>query len=298
MGVVELNDFTQVDCNIIIIVGNTGGGKSSMTNAIFNANVCKESSKMTSCTDDFHIYYGRWYGKFEAVCVIDSAGLLDSENRDALFIAKTVNFLRSIPENRIAAVVVPLPLMTRANSTYKAMIDQVELLFGGNVWDNLIFVTTMENQFKTDSKEGRELVERKKHQWERWLIEKCSIPHPAIGNFIYGNPSSLEAIRSKHRTAKPFTPATSAQINLLLQNKPGSTVNEIIEQVSNLKALQVSREAQLQKEIREKESRQRKREQMRMRIAAQQAQIEQNNSQISNLERQWEAKPKIQYVYI
>merc|ERR1711964_607247 len=93
-------------------------------------------------------------------------GFLDSENRDAVFLVEIVEFLR-----------------------------------GANVWDNTVFVTTMEDQLSQP-----ETASTKKADWEKYLKETCLIPHPVMVNYIPAVPQSLEPLRSKYASCKPTTP--------------------------------------------------------------------------------------------
>ena len=223
---------------------------SSIANAIVNEYKCKESSKLNSCTDDILIVSGLWFGAKESVTVVDTPGFLDSENRDADFLDEIISFLKDFPKDKLGVLVITLPLTElRAKATYMQMIDQIELLFGGNIWENTIFVTTQENQLNL----SKEKLDIKKAEWQGWIKNKCGISHPKICNFLYGHPQSLDTVRSLHKTCKPTTPETSAKINNFLAGKPFATVNEVIENVNTLKSMQVTWEENLKAAIAEKE---------------------------------------------
>jgi len=115
---ITLEECTALGVGIILLLGQTGGGKSSIANSILGDSCCRESSKMKSCTDDLEIYLGRFFGNLEEVIVIDTPGFLDSENRDAEFLSNIVGIMKHFPRNQLKVVVVTLPLTeTRAKAT-------------------------------------------------------------------------------------------------------------------------------------------------------------------------------------
>jgi len=228
--------------DIVLLLGQTGGGKSTVANSILGKKgLFQEGKGLTSVCQ---VEEGKWFGTKEDVTVIDTPGFLDSENRDAVFLANIVEFLRGFPKDKLRVVIVTLPLMeTRAKNTYKDMIDTIELMLGEKAWDNTVFVTTLRNQL---SAEGD--ADFKVSEWKRWLRDTVRLQKFEHCDFVYSNPEdSLDPVFKLFLKLLPFTPATSNKIDLYLQSNPSASVGEIIENVETINKLREKFEKDLQK---------------------------------------------------
>jgi len=72
----------------IIVVGETGNGKSTLCNYILNGKKCKESNLSESCTFNVSGHMANDVSKFPNVFMIDTPGLADSKGRDQDIINK------------------------------------------------------------------------------------------------------------------------------------------------------------------------------------------------------------------
>ena len=270
----------------------TGGGKSSIFNAIFGGDlVSRESGRLKACTDDIVIAEGDWFGipGNGRVTVVDTPGFLDSEGRDVKHLQEIVDFFSNFPRNKLCGVLVTLPLTeSRTKSTYGDIMSQIDLLVGEETFDHCIFVTTMQNQL--NPKLG-DLIESRKEDWKNWLSRSCFIENPTMCNFMYGDPSSLSLIREKFMAATPFTPETSQQIDALFKNHPGQSVADAIKHVEVINQMKedMLRELENQKsEVYRLEKGIVAQEEISARQEAQLAQYQQSNqnlqAQVTNLQ--------------
>jgi len=240
-----------VPSDIILLLGQTGGGKSSIANKITGRSDCKEDNSLHSCTSSLQAVSSKWYGSKESVTVVDTPGFLDSERRDVQFLSQITEFLRNFPKNKLRNVVVTLPLMeTRAKSTYKDMIDEIELLLGEKAWKQTMFITTLENQLA-----DKNLVTQKIEGWKEWLTsdQDCGLRNIQHCNFVYDVPTSLEPLRAMFLSSKPFNPETSEKIDKFIESNPSATVAEVIQGVESLSTMQEQWKEKIAQLVLEKE---------------------------------------------
>merc|ERR1712137_677894 len=120
-----LFNLQEVQYEIAILLGQTGGGKSSVGNAIIGKKLFGESSHLGSETDRLQIANGNFFRNGTPVSMIDTPGFLDSENRSANFMKAIITIMKDFPKDKLKLVIITLPLgETRANSTYKTTIDE------------------------------------------------------------------------------------------------------------------------------------------------------------------------------
>jgi len=220
---------------VVLLLGQTGGGKSSIGNCVVGKEgVFQEGARLSSMTATCQVEVGRWFGKGEGVVVIDTPGFLDSERRDSSFLYGITEFMKNFPRGKLRLVVVALPLMeTRANSTYPDMLETIELLLGNNAWGNVVFVTTHENQLNKETARPKEKIEG----WLSWLRSHVKGHRINHCNFLYNDWSSLAPLAELFASLKSFTPQTSERIDAYLASNPSATIKEIIENVEATQAL-------------------------------------------------------------
>jgi len=246
-----LSRAAAADSDIVLLLGQTGGGKSSIANTIIGGSgVCKEGSGLRSVTYEVQVEVGRWFGTMEPVTVIDTPGFLDSEGRDTKYISLITDFLKHFPRDKLRLVIITLPLMeTRAKSTYVDVNDTIELLLGEKVWDHCIFITTLQNQLNEATARPAEKIE----EWKEWLDTKCGLKSVHHCNYLYRDPRSLEPARHLFLASKTFTPETSEKIDAYLASNPSASVAEVIQNVENTNKLKAKFEEQIAALIKDKE---------------------------------------------
>ena len=297
----RLQLLREVTAPIVLVIGQTGGGKSAVTNALLgrDVRVAEESSSMQSCTAEISIYEGKWFGNaaYDAITVIDTPGFFDSERRDSNFLAKLTAFLSNFPLGKLQTVAITLPITeTRSASTYQKMIDQIELLFGANVWHNTVFVTTHHNQFNP-APEYTDVLKMKQREWLSWLEDVCLIPNPIVCEFNYGIPESLRAIHSKSLKCSPFTPTTSEKIHALLQSNPAASPQDIIANVEGLRKMKSDWEIQMQSEIRKTQATLQILQETQNQSRRQAQQLEKTRQEAAALEQKLAAGPPVHVIY-
>mmetsp|Transcript_18629 Transcript_18629/g.29198 ORF Transcript_18629/g.29198 Transcript_18629/m.29198 type:complete len:363 (-) Transcript_18629:132-1220(-) len=298
-AIIHHSSLKSIQSDIILLLGQSGSGKSSVTNAVLGGKkqVALESSAMESCTSNIDVFEGPWLGKGnEMITVIDTPGFFDTERRDSEFLSQLVTFLRDFPPSKLRVVIITLPITeSRSASTYTRMIDQVELLFGKDVWDHTLFLTTLHNHFNPH-RDYDDLRKLKEEEWRKWLRDECSLPHAPISPFQYGTPELLQPVISKFRFCKPFTPKSSEKIALFLQSNPSASPMDVISQVEGLRQMKADWEWEMQDKIRRTETAKRNLETRKNQTAQQQKDIQAAEQKIANMRATVAAGPRVVYV--
>ena len=88
----------QNEYKILLIIGSTGQGKSSLANSLCRKNHFKTSSGLASETSKVNCLVTNFNGdpKKPKVIIIDNPGLGDSQNRDTKHIQQTINVVKNI----------------------------------------------------------------------------------------------------------------------------------------------------------------------------------------------------------
>ena len=69
------NNINDILHETVLLLGQTGGGKSSVANTLLKVNIFKESSSYKSETDNLQIANGKFFGNGILLSVIDTPGL-------------------------------------------------------------------------------------------------------------------------------------------------------------------------------------------------------------------------------
>jgi len=219
------------DSGVVLLLGLTGDGKSSIANTIMGGELYAEGKSLHSETSQCQVEIGTWFGlnRGLGVTVIDTPGFLDSDRRDALFLYGLVDFMRHFPRGKLRMVIVTLSLAeVRAKGTYKDMMETIELLLGRSAWRNVVFVTTQSNRIV------EQFANRQMQEWKQWLRDNVPMPDNKEANhcnFVYDDPHSLDPLQAMFRSFAPFTPEVSQKIDLYLSSNPSASVMEIIQSV-------------------------------------------------------------------
>jgi predicted GTPase len=286
----------------ILLLGQTGGGKSSVANAcLATTGLFEESASVRhSCTQDVQVVEGSFFSQDEELCtVIDTPGFLDTEGRSAMFLAALLDFIENFPKDRLRLVVVTLPITApRANSTYTDMLAQVRILLGANAMKHMVFVMTHVNKWNA----GSDAIRARMLEWRQWVAEKHNIDDAKMVVFDYRRPiESLADLLVRFRNAKPFTPEAVANAREYVE-QAGMDVEQRLAQSEALQQLKAvwAQRIEEQRAAAEEVARQ-SREQtelsqrMRTRAAKQEAEVAALNAKIRDLEAR---PPRIVYQYV
>ena len=134
----------------ILLLGETGVGKSSLANALLGRDPLSEKCSlfpvchdMKSCTKEIQGETGLWLGEgSENFTVIDTPGFGDSEGEDERIVHEMTEFLK---DDLKAAEVIVLVINGNQNRFDKGLQEMLKFyttLFGERWWDHVIFAVT------------------------------------------------------------------------------------------------------------------------------------------------------------
>ena len=139
----------------IVLVGETGQGKSTLGNFLLKKKVFEVSSKSISCTSETVIEDSEQ----DNIQVIDTPGLKDSEGRDATYFEKMTKSLKNEIKNLHLIVVVLNFQNPRLDITIKKMIEKLCKVFPKHLAYHIAIVFThyyIDEQEKDDEDEEDE----------------------------------------------------------------------------------------------------------------------------------------------
>ena len=140
----QQNKLKERVLKILVLLGESGAGKSSLGNCLLALNPedgFKESTDTDSCTKRTSDIEGDWVTNGTRCVIIDTPGLNDSDNEDTELLRGIVMFLRDKGQiNNF--VVVRNGHMPRMNHSFKSMLSTFELSFGDDFWNHVVFAIT------------------------------------------------------------------------------------------------------------------------------------------------------------
>ena len=150
----------------ILLIGETGQGKSTLGNYILDEDIFVTSDNHDACTQDFKIGTS---SKLPGICVIDSPGLNDRKRPDSYILNNLANFLKNNIKNLHLILLTVKYDNPRISSTVEKMIKKLCEIFPKNLVYHIIIVfTNYDNERETKIMEIKKL---KKDPRESRLIQ-------------------------------------------------------------------------------------------------------------------------------
>jgi len=124
----------------IVIVGQTGAGKSTLANVLVGEPVdCNNCSfpicdGQTSCTKKTKYVVGPWLGEGAEFTIVDTPGFGDSENDDNELIDEMMDVLKDTVEGANAIIILRNGDDIRFDAALQQMIREMQALFGEDFW--------------------------------------------------------------------------------------------------------------------------------------------------------------------
>jgi len=147
-GLPILKELRDLPKPRIVIIGETGTGKSSLANALMGADpdaddllfpVCHD---MDSCTKAATYGTGPWLGQGQNFTVVDTPGLGDSDKEDSELIDRMMDFLKNGLKSAEAIVLLLDGGETRFHEGLQRMLQQYVTVFGDHLWDHLMIAVS------------------------------------------------------------------------------------------------------------------------------------------------------------
>jgi len=129
----------------LVIVGQTGSGKSTLSNVLLGQSPDCENCTFTicdthdSCTKETTYAVGNWLGgDGEIFTVVDTPGFGDSDNEDTELIDEMMGVLHTVVKGANAVMLLVDGTEERFDAAMQQMIREMQALFGEALWENTI----------------------------------------------------------------------------------------------------------------------------------------------------------------
>merc|ERR1711892_426987 len=156
----QLPIVTDLPDPVIILVGPTGSGKSSLANALLGCDprspdclfpVCHD---MDSCTKDTTYGTGNWLGDGQNFTVVDSPGFNDSDGEDAELIEEMLDVLKNTIKHSSTILLVLKGTENKFTKGLQDMLTKMSSIFGQQWWDFMVIGVSFW-KFDQESIDGR-----------------------------------------------------------------------------------------------------------------------------------------------
>merc|ERR1711892_613848 len=140
----QLPIVTDLPDPVIVLVGPTGSGKSSLANALLGCDpqspdclflVC---DSMDSCTKNTTYGTGSWLGDGQNFTVVDSPGFGDSDLEDDELIEEMLDVLKNTIKHSSTILLVLKGTETRFNAALLDMLTKMSSIFGKRWWQYMV----------------------------------------------------------------------------------------------------------------------------------------------------------------
>merc|ERR1711892_572700 len=137
----QLPIVTDLPDPVIILVGPTGSGKSSLANALLGCDprsadclfpVCHD---MDSCTKNTTYGTGNWLGDGQNFTVVDSPGFNDSDGEDTELIEEMLDVLKNTIKHSSTILLVLKGTENKFTKGLQDMLTKMSSIFGQQWWD-------------------------------------------------------------------------------------------------------------------------------------------------------------------
>jgi len=177
----------------IVVIGQTGSGKSTLSNVLIGEDVnCQNCSFAVcdghdSCTKETTYAVGPWLGDGDNFTIVDTPGFGDSDNDDNILIDEMMSVLKNVIKGANAIVLLINGDEERFDESLQQMMREMQALFGEDFW-NFTIIGVSHWAYDAQSVAQRNFTgkteEKYIDEWNNLLKEKFHIDVELQGTFI------------------------------------------------------------------------------------------------------------------
>merc|ERR1711915_699062 len=230
----------------IVIVGQTGAGKSTLANVLLGNEV--DCSNCTfpvcdghdSCTKETKYAVGQWKGDGADFTIVDTPGFGDSDNDDNILIDEMMQVLKDIVEGANAMVLLINGENERFDGSLQQMMREMQALFGEEFWKFTIIGVShwaYDSQSVAERNFTGRTEEKFMAEWNSLLQDKFHIDLEIEGVFIdswaqqpWNKDDKMQQIAFDRETEKLWKFAEQNDVFVF------RTVGDVLEENQELKA--------------------------------------------------------------